>query len=223
MDNNIIFDIIQQSKQKESELSTVTSVVHYSLDKGVSEEKNVEPRTKQPGKKRYYTLQSRIQRGKAKHPMLVPCVPVELDGSKKGCTKKCSEKLTEERRQEIHEFYWNLSEDKKNIWMSNFVDNIDPVRPRKKKSGNKEIKFTRVYYLQNSSKEKLQVYQKMLLSILGLTSGKTIQTVSSKCKSSDTVVDLSDQKRKSDGNKKPDDISDYVTNHILSFNPSISH
>ena len=27
MDNNIIFDIIQQSKQKESELSTVTSVV----------------------------------------------------------------------------------------------------------------------------------------------------------------------------------------------------
>ena len=104
MDNNIIFDIIQQSKQKESELSTVTSVVHSLLDRVVREEKNVEPKTKQPVKKGCYTLQSRIQRGKAKHPMLVPCVAVELDGSKKGCTKKCSEKLTEERRQEIHEF-----------------------------------------------------------------------------------------------------------------------
>ena len=223
MDNNIIFDIIQQSKQKESELSTVTSVVHSLLDRVVREEKNVEPKTKQPGKKRCYTLQSRIQRGKAKHPMLVPCVPVELDGSKKGCTKKCSEKLTEERRQEIHEFYWNLSKDKQNIWISNLVDTIDPVRPRKKKSGKKERKFTRVYYLENSSKEKLQVCQKMFLSTLGLTSDKTIQTVLSKCKSSHTVVDLSDQRGKSDGNKKPDDISDKVTNHILSFNPSISH
>ena len=120
------------------------------------EEKNVEPNTKQPGKKICYTL-----RGKAKHPMLVPCVPVELDDSKKGCTKKCSEKLTEERRQEIHEFYWNLSKDKRNIWISNLVDTIDPVRPRKKKSGKKERKFTRVYYLEKSSKEKLQVCQKI--------------------------------------------------------------
>ena len=155
--------------------------------------------------------------------MLVPCVPVELDASKKDCTKKCSEKLTEERRQEIHEFYWNLSKDKLNIWISNLVDTIDPVRPRNKKLGKKERKFTRAYYLENSSKEKLQVCQKMFLSTLGLTSDKTIQTVLSKCKSSHTVVDLSDQRGKSDGNKKPDDISDKVTNHILSFNPSISH
>ena len=96
MDNNIIFDIIQQSKQKECELSTVTSVVHSLLDRVVREEKNVEPKTKQPGKKRCNTLQSRIQRGKAKHPMLVARVPVELDGSKKGCTKKFSEKLKKE-------------------------------------------------------------------------------------------------------------------------------
>ena len=63
----------------------------------------------------------------------------------------------------------------------------------------------------------------MFLSTLGRTSDKTIQTVLSKCKSSHTVVDLSDQRVKSDGIKKPDDISDKVTNHILSFNPSISH
>ena len=63
----------------------------------------------------------------------------------------------------------------------------------------------------------------MFSSTLGLTSDKTIQMVLSKCKSSHTVVDLSDQSGKSDGNKKPDDISDEVTNHILSFNPSISH
>ena len=63
MDKNIIFDIIQPSKQKESELSTVTSVVHSLLDRVVREEKNVEPKTKQPGKKLCYTLQSRIQRG----------------------------------------------------------------------------------------------------------------------------------------------------------------
>ena len=46
MDNNIIFDIIQQSKQKESELSTITSVVHFLLDRVMREEKNVEPKTK---------------------------------------------------------------------------------------------------------------------------------------------------------------------------------
>ena len=56
MDNNIIFDIIQQSKQKESELSTVTSVVHSLLDRVVREEKNVEPKTNQPGKERCYML-----------------------------------------------------------------------------------------------------------------------------------------------------------------------
>ena len=92
MDNNIIFYIIQPSKQKESELSTVTDVIHSLLDRVLREENNVEPKTKQPGKKRCYTFQSRIQRGKAKHPMLVPCVPVELHGSKKGCTKKKEDK-----------------------------------------------------------------------------------------------------------------------------------
>ena len=121
--------------------------------------------------------------------MLATCVPAELDGSKKGCTNKCSEKLTEERRQEIHEFYWNLSKGKQNIWISNLVGTIDPVRPRKKKSGKNEREFNRVYYLENSSKEKLQVCQKMFLSTLGLTSDQTIQTVLSKYKSSHTVVD----------------------------------
>ena len=116
-----------------------------------------------------------------------------------------------------------MSKDKQNIWISNLVDTIDPVRPRKKKSGKKEREFTRVYYLENSSKEKLQVCQKLFLSTLGLTSDKPIQTVLSKCKSPHTVVDLSDQRGKSDGNKRPDDISDKVSNHILSFNPSISH
>ena len=77
--------------------------------------------------------------------MLVTCVPVKLDVYKKGCAEKCSEKLTEKRRQETHEFYWNLSKDKQNIWISNLVDTIDPVRPRRKKSGKMERKFTRVY------------------------------------------------------------------------------
>ena len=116
-----------------------------------------------------------------------------------------------------------MSKDKQNIWISNLVDTVDPVRPRKKKSGEKERKFTRIYYLENSSKEKLQVCQKIFLSTLGLTSDKTIQTVLPLCNSSHTVVDLSDQRGKSDGNKKPVDISDKVKNHILSFKPSISH
>ena len=63
-----------------------------------------------------------MERDKKKHPMLSLCKPV-TSGSKKGCSKKCSESLTNERRQEVYDYYWSLNEDKQHMNFTHGRDN----------------------------------------------------------------------------------------------------
>ena len=75
--------------------------------------------------------------------------------------------------------------------------------------------------MENDPGKKITVCQKMFLSTLGLTA---IDTILSKSEGSRTISDESDKRSKRiPGNKIPNDISDKVNSHILSFNPSINH
>jgi len=134
VDDNIVYDIIQQDAKKQSDLAVVANVVASLLDKVCNDEPKNKPSNQ---RKRYNTVKSRIERDKAKHPLLDPCVPTEPD-SKKGCVKKCTENITEERRKDIHEYFWNLTKEKQFIWISHMVETINSVRPRKNTKSQKE-------------------------------------------------------------------------------------
>ena len=128
-----------------------------------------------------------MERDKKKHPMLSPC--------------KCSE-----RRQETHGYDWSLNKDKQNIWISNMVETVTPILPRKKTIGKRERRYTKVFHIENDTGEKITVCQKMFLSTLGLTTDKTIQTVLSKSEGSRTISDVFDKRGKRiPGNKISND------------------
>ena len=152
-------------------------------------------------KKKLLTEVKRLKRGRDNHSILNGCSPFSSN-SRKGCTKNCAETISNKRRNQIHEYYWSLTKDNQNIWISPMVETITPVRPRKKTTGKKEKRFTRIYHLENDKGQKAQICQKMFLSTIGLTTDKTIGTVLSKSGGSRTN-DVSDKRGKAEpANKK---------------------
>ena len=85
-------------------VTEVKLILNDLLDTVVREENKVKTTKKHT---RISTVE-RMERDKKKHPMLDSCQPVS-DGSRKGCIKKCTAVLTNNRRQEIHDHYWSLS------------------------------------------------------------------------------------------------------------------
>ena len=220
-DDNIDIDVMVQIMEERilSDSEVIEDALNDLLNKV---EQNIDKKYDKPIKKRRVSLQEKLELHKKKHPMLKPCVPVS-SGSKKGCNKKCTESIDEDLRREIYDYYWSLNKDKQNIWISLMVETVAPVRPRKNTQGKKERKCARVYYLENRNKERIKVCQKMFLATLGLTTDKTVQTVMSKAQGSRTSDVSNKRGKKQTGNKKPDDVSEKVNAHIMSFNPSISH
>ena len=103
------------------------------------------------------------------------------------------------------------------------VETITPSRPRKKTTGKKERRFTRICHLENDKSQKVRVSQKMFLCTIGLTTDKTIGTMLSKSGGSRTNG-VSDKRGKAEpANKENGETSDLVNHHILGYNPSISH
>ena len=173
-------------------------------------------------KKKLLTEVKRLKRGRDNHSILNGCSPFSSN-SRKGCTKNCAETISNKRRNQIQEYYWSLTKDNQNIWISHMVETITSVRPRKKSTRKKERRFTRTYHLENDKGQKVRACQKMFLSIIGLTTDKTTGTVLSKSGGSRTN-DISDKRGKAEpANKKNGETSDLVNHHILGYNTSISH
>ena len=135
------------------------------------------------------------------HSILNGCSPISSN-SRKVCTKNWTEAISNKRRYQIQEYYCNLTKDNQNIWILHTVETITPVRPRRKTTGKKERRFTRIYHLENDKGQKVRVCQKMFLSTIGLTTDKAIETVLSK-KGGSRTNDVSDKRRKTEpANKK---------------------
>ena len=94
-------------------------------------------------KKKLLTEVERMKRGRDNHQILNGCSP-----------QKTVPKLLETRRNQIYKYYWSLTKDNQNIWISHMVETITPVRPRKKTTGKK--RFTRIYHLENDKRSKGQ-------------------------------------------------------------------
>ena len=75
-------------------------------------------------------------------------------------------KLSNNRRNQIHEYYLSLTKDNQNIWISHMAETIMPVRLRKKNTGKKERRFTRIHNLENDKGQKVRICQKMFLSTI---------------------------------------------------------
>ena len=75
--------------------------------------------------------------------MLSPFKSV-VSGLKKGCNKKCSENLRNERKHEIHDNYWSLNKDNENICILHMVETITPIWPRKKATVKRESRYASV-------------------------------------------------------------------------------
>ena len=228
IDNNIIFDIVRQNEQNEIELTEIKDVLSSIIDSVCDDKpKDDNVKAKQPAKRRRISnVSDRRSRDLSRHPLLEPCLPIQIEsGSKKGCLKKCSENFTEEHRNDIHKFYWQLSKEEQFRWIINNVETISPERPRTKTSHIKERKVTRVYYLEDISKKRVHVCQKMFLSTLGLTNDKTIKTALDKSNNGSTIIANITDNRGTTGNQAtvPDEHVKKIKEHILSYNPSISH
>ena len=174
-------------------------------------------------KKKLFTEVDRLKRGRDNHPILNGCSPIRSN-SRKGCTKNRVKTISNKRWNQIHKYYWSLTKDNQDIWISHMVETITPSRrPRKKTTGKKERRFTRICHLENDKSQKVRVSQKMFLSTIGLTTDKTTGTMLSKSGGSRTN-DVSDKRGKAEpANKENGETSDLVNHLILGYNPSISH
>ena len=63
--------------------------------------------------------------------MLNGCRPISSN-SREGSIKNFTETISNKRRNQIHEYYWSLTKDNQNIWISHMGKTITPVRPKKK-------------------------------------------------------------------------------------------
>ena len=143
----------------------------------------------------------RLKSERDNYPILNGRTPISSN-SRKVCTKNCTEAISNKRQYQSQEYYWNLTKDNQNIWILHTVETITPVRPRRKTTGKKERRFTRIYHLENDQGQKVRVCRKMFHSTIGLTTDKTIGTVLSKSGGSPTN-DVSDKRRKAEpANKK---------------------
>ena len=142
----------------------ISGVSDSNLEESQTELDEVTPMIK----KKYLrnkTPESKVIRDKGWQPVLEGCNP---NIGHKGCKLWCSEAFTEERRREINDMYWTMTYEGRSTWMANMVDTITPVRPRKNNTkGEKERKVTRLFYLITNNREKICVYNKMFLVMLG--------------------------------------------------------
>ena len=51
-------------------------------------------------------------------------------------------------RDKIHKHYWQLTKEMQMQWMAHMIETVPPLRPRKRTSGKKERKCTRILFLE---------------------------------------------------------------------------
>ena len=127
------------------------------------------------------------------------------------CRLKCFEKITSERRHEIHHEYWDFKYNARRTWILKNVKLIEPKR--RKKGAINARKNCRDYHL-----DKVSVCKKMFMNTLGYTADKFI-TIALKAPVAESTRGKHDHAYHS---IKPED-EKIVEEHVLSYEPGISH
>ena len=140
------------------------------------------------------------------------------------CRRKCTEKISEERRNFINKQYWDIDYERQRDWLLSNVKEV-PVKQVKVKvedrKRDRSVSFE--YFLMNSNRDLQQVCQKFFLRTLGYTNNKKIDYLFRNT-AHDLIVTLPDQRgRHEPGNKTSDEVIKAIDLHILSANPTSSH
>ena len=108
--------------------------------------------------------------------------------------------------------------------MANMVDTITTVMPRKNNTkGEKERKVTRMFYLISNNREKICVYNKMFLVTLRLKKDEVVSTILGKMSGGQLQPSTDSCGCNEPTNKLPESVTQIVKEHIMSYNPCISH
>lgn len=159
------------------------------------------------------TENSKIQRNKLKYPFIE-----EMCGN--GCKRQCKS-FTIGERKNIWENFWNLPYLQRRHFLNKCI-RIENVKRRKVTEPNPNSKFfkseSRYYYL-TKGKEALNVCRNFFLKTLGFKTDAVITELSRAIKRKGFYEDVKENR----GGKKKRLNRNAIMDHILSFNPAVSH
>ncbi|KAJ8364805.1 hypothetical protein SKAU_G00136360 [Synaphobranchus kaupii] len=145
-------------------------------------------------------------------PLREPCGPK--------CRRRCTAKISEERRRDIWRKYWDMAYTEKRSWMFHTVTQL----PTKKVTGGTQSRCSRsfVYWLQDHNSVPQQVCKPFFLSTLGYHPKNDSLVITMMGKSITThLAPPKDQRGKHAPKNKLS--LEPLNEHIESFNPSVSH
>ncbi|XP_054263988.1 uncharacterized protein LOC128987257 [Macrosteles quadrilineatus] len=157
-------------------------------------------------------IKSKRQRNKEKHNIQPPCSD--------NCKRKCIQKVSEERRCEIHEHFWSMEDNERKVFILGHVEKKKVVRNTKDEDNSRRGK-TFFYHLTNSEGERKNVCKTFFLTTLGYKK-KNDMFVFNVLNRSISGVSPNCDKR---GRHTPHNFIDktIIKDHILKYNPCISH
>ena len=128
----------------------------------------VEPGKEKSKKKMKKSLGRKIKDKKDKHPMLHSC----------SCRKKCSERISEELRKNIHHQFWEHDYNQRLKWL-NTIRIAVPIKRRRSDSKNmRERNVSQEYVFMDEDECKKIVCQEFFKKTLGFKSHKFLQVLS---------------------------------------------
>ncbi len=119
-------------------------------------------------KKPARTPEEKKQRDLIKYKLLPPC----------NCRKNCLSKIPEERRQQIHDQFWNEEYSVRRAWLFAHVKTSEPQRSRKFGATDTQRKTSRFYILPDDDGNDVFVCKVFFLRTLGYKSDKIITVTS---------------------------------------------
>ena len=116
-------------------------------------------------KKRPRTSVTQTEESKAKHPLMSPC---------SSCKRKCYGKLSETRRVDIYEQYWNKTYESRRQWMYSQIDRLPVYRRRAINNSRKPRGSSYLYKLPDEHGTDVFVCKQFFLHTPGYRSDKVI-------------------------------------------------
>ena len=168
-----------------------------------------------PKRKTARTPEARKERDLDKYPLLDPCPPT--------CKRHCLEKISQERRKEIHSQYWDLNYDRRRGWIFSHVKTVEPNRRVLHPASHVTCNFTRVYTLPDSEGNEQSVCAVFFRHTLGYQHNKVINNCLSSAKPGQITTPADSRGKHAPKHKLEDDALEKIKTHIKSYHPSVSH
>ena len=138
--------------------------------------------------------------------------------------KKCDMKIKEEERKQLYLAYWSMGYNERRHWLYSHMQILD-VNRRYSVEEYSRRNATRFYFFPDfnaTSNKKIFVCKQMFLITLAYKSDKILTTAANSVDNYGIYKD--DQRGKREPhNKLTEERINFIKDHILSFNPSISH